>query len=258
MEIRAVKFRVRHEWRVGGLYRPSRAEGTPAVLMLHGFPGVQKNEDIATELCRRGMTVFLPHFRGCWGSPGRFSPSALLEDARTALRLLSRYHHVDAERIGLLGYSAGGWVALQLASQTPVAALAVMAPALPRKNDPGDADYFRRSARVVNTSRFSELWRDYMSAADGDNPDAYVRNIAPTPLLIVQGLRDRLVPPAASKRLWSIAGWPKELLELPDEEHEFQNERPVVTAAVCDWLQSQLAGARTEEFPELVDVGVGD
>lgn len=120
MEIRAAKFRVRHEWRVGGLYRPSRPGTTAAVLMLYGFPGVQKNEDIAAELCRRGMTVLIPYFRGCWGSGGRFSLQGLLEDARTALRLPSRYHHVDRRRVGLLGYSAGGWVALRLASQTPV------------------------------------------------------------------------------------------------------------------------------------------
>ncbi|MCR4294138.1 MAG: alpha/beta hydrolase, partial [Elusimicrobia bacterium] len=85
MEIRAVKFRVGHEWRVGGLYRPSDAGSTPAVLMLHGFPGIQKNDDIAAELCRRGMTAFTPHFRGCWGSAGRYSLRGLLEDARAAL-----------------------------------------------------------------------------------------------------------------------------------------------------------------------------
>src|SRR5688572_10087519 len=115
MQIRAVKFRVGHEWRVGGLVRPEYPGATPAVLMLHGFPGVQRNEDIAFELCRRGMTVFMPNFRGCWGSAGPFSLHGLLEDARKDLRLLSRYHHVDRERIAILGYSLGGWIALRLA-----------------------------------------------------------------------------------------------------------------------------------------------
>lgn len=258
MEIRAVKFRVRHEWRVGGLYSPPRAVRTPAVLMLHGFPGVQKNDDIAAELCRRGMTVFTPHFRGSWGSSGRYSLHGLLEDASAALRLLSRYRHVDAARVGVIGCSVGGWVALKLSAGTRVAALAVMAPALPRLNAPADAAYLRKNAKVVNIPRFEEVWREYLSIAREERPDEYVRDIAPTPLLVVQGLKDRLVPPGSSQRLWSQAGWPKELLEFPNEDHDFQNDRPAVTAALCDWMQTQLAGARAEEFLELVDVGGGD
>lgn len=244
MNIRAVKFRVRHEWRVGGLYLPSLAGPAPAVLMLHGFPGVQKNDDLAAELCRRGMTVLMPYFGGCWGSPGRFSLSGLLGDARTALRLLSSYHHVDARRVGVLGYSVGGWVALRLAARARVAALAVMAPALPRENFPADADYLRRNGKVVNIARFDEVWREYLMEAHDDHPDDYVRDIAPTPTLIVSGLRDRVVPPGEARRLWFHAGPPMELLELPHEDHEFQNDRPAVTAAVCGWLEARLSGTR--------------
>lgn len=258
MEIRAVKFRVRHEWRVGGLYRPSRAVRTPAVLMLHGFPGVQKNDDIAAELCRRGMTVFTPHFRGCWGSSGVYSLRGLLEDAQAALRLLSRYHHVDSARVGVLGCSVGGWVALRLAASTRVAALAVMAPGWPRTNVPADAAYLRRNGKVVNIPRFDEVWREYLSIARDERPEAYIPDIAPTPLLVLQGLKDRLVPPGAARKLWSLAGFPKELLEFPEEDHEFQVDRPAVTAAACDWLQAQLAEARAEEFLELAEVGGGD
>ncbi len=258
MDIRAVKFRVGHEWRIGALYRPASPGPAPAVLMLHGFPGIMKNEDIAAELCRRGMTVFLPHFRGCWGSPGRFSLTGLLDDARAALRLLSSYHHVDARRVGVLGYSVGGWVALRLASETTVAAAAVMAPALPRENEPADAEYLRRNGKIVNSPGFDEVWREYLRTAHDDHPEVYLGNIAPTPLLILQGLQDRLVPPAAGRKLWALAGRPKELREFPGEDHEFQNDRAAVRAVVCDWLQARLAAARIEPMPELVDVGGGD
>lgn len=258
MEIRAVKFRVGHEWRVGGLYRPSGAGRAPAVLMLHGFPGFQKNDDIAAELCRRGLTAFAPHFRGSWGSGGRYSLHGLIEDARAALRLLSRYQGVDPERVGVLGVSVGGWIALKLAAESRLAAAAVMAPALPRLNAPADAAYLRRNGKVVNIPDFAEIWREYLEIARAERPDIYIRDIAPTPLLVMQGLRDRLVPPAAVKRLWSLAGWPKELLEFPNEDHEFENDRPAVVAAACDWLQAQLAAPGAAEIADLVDVGGGD
>jgi len=267
MDIRAVKFRVGSEWRVGGLYSPSGAKSAAAVLMLHGFPGVQQNEDIAAELCRRGMAVFMPHFRGCWGSGGRFSVPGLFEDARIALRLLSHYHQVDPAHIGVLGYSVGGWVALRLASQTPVAAVAAMAPAIPRKNGSADMEYLRRKGKVINLPSHEEIWRQYQDAARADRPDAYVPRIAPAPLLFIQGLKDNLVPPASTDRLYELAGEPKQIIRFPNEGHEFQEDRPAVIAAACGWLEAQLAeitagrvrsAEKQEEIPEYVDLGGGD
>ena len=208
--------------------------------MLHGFPGVLKNEDMAAELCRRGMTVFMPFYGGCWGSPGRFSVRGAFEDARAALRLLSRYHRVDSSRIGILGYSFGGWAALRLASETPVAAVAALAPAVPQGDLAAEGRYLRRNAKAVNIPCLADVWREYLAEAGKDFPAAYLPMIAPAPLLMVQGLKDRPVPPEATSKLWSLAAQPKKLVAFPDEEHEYQNDRPAVISEVCGWLESRL------------------
>ena len=160
MEIRPVKFRVRHEWRIGGLYRPDSPAPGPAVLMLHGFPGVLKNEDMAAELCRRGMTVLMPYYGGCWGSPGSFSVRGSFDDARAGLALLSRYGRVDARRVGLLGYSFGGWAALRLAAEAKVAAVAALAPAVPHGDGAAAARYLRRFGRVVCLGCLLGAWNE--------------------------------------------------------------------------------------------------
>lgn len=265
MEIRAVKFRVGREWRVGGLYRPppESLEGAaaPAVLMLHGFPGLQQNDDIAAELCRRGMTVLMPRFAGSWGSGGRFSVSALLQDARAALRLLKRYPGVDHLRVGVLGYSLGGWTALRLAAQASVQAVCALAPALPRCDRPEDKTHLRRGARLIETAGVEAAWREYLDAAASDEPRRYMRDLAGTPLLLVHGLRDRLVAPAVSSRLCAFASQPKTLVELAGEGHEFQGDRPGLLELVAQWFQNELA-AKEEVIPEVlwqtVDVGGGD
>jgi len=243
MDIRAVKFRVGHEWRVGGLYLPTRPGPAPAVLMLHGFPGAQQNEDIAIELCRQGMTVFMPRYRGCWGSAGEFSIPGLAVDAEAAFRLLSRYHHVDKARVAVLGYSLGGWVALRLAAKRRFAAVAVMAPGWPRDDQPADAVYLRKSAKVLNAPQLRRIWRDYLSAARRERPEACMPRISPTPLLIVQGRRDKLVPPSTASELYALARGPKRLLELPEEGHEFLENRREVVTAVAGWLAAALGGA---------------
>ncbi|MFI5361810.1 MAG: alpha/beta hydrolase family protein [Elusimicrobiota bacterium] len=235
-----MKFRAAREWRLGALLSPSGTGAAPAVLMLHGFPGVLKNEDIAAELCRRGLTVFMPYYGGCWGSPGRFSVRGAFDDARTALRLLSRYRQVDARRIGIFGYSLGGWAALRVASEQPLAAVAVLAPAVPHGNESGDARYLRRHAKAVNIASLRGAWEEYAAEARRDRPERYIPLISPAPLLIVQGLKDRLVPPDLTAGLWAHAPQPKKLVAFPDEDHEFQKDRPAVTAMVCGWLESRL------------------
>ena len=226
---------------MGGLFSPAGAGTGAAVLMLHGFPGLLKNEDIAAELCRRGMTVFMPFYGGCWGSPGRFSVPGAFNDARAALRLLSRYRRVDAGRIALFGYSFGGWAALRMASETPVAAVAALAPAVPHGDQAADARYLRRNVKSVNISSVGDVWREYAAECAADRPEAYLPMIAPAEMLIVQGLKDRLVAPDAAARLWALAAQPKQLAAFPHEDHEFQNDRAAVTAKVCGWLESRLS-----------------
>jgi pimeloyl-ACP methyl ester carboxylesterase len=249
VEIRVVKFRVGREWRVGGLLYPKGRPSTPGVLMLHGFPGFQQNEDLGAELCRRGMTVFMPRFRGCWGSPGRFSVHGMLEDAAAALRLLSRYRHVDRARLALLGYSAGGWAALKLASQARVAAVAALAPVIPRQDAAGDSDYLRKNARVIRTGGLARVWRDYLAVAREEHPELYLPRVAPAPILLVQGLQDTLAHLDETQRLWRLAGGLAKLVELRKEGHELQEDRPAVVAAVCDWLQARLASERRAAGP---------
>lgn len=265
MEIRAVKFRVGHEWRVGGLYRPPPSSlvgmRAPAALMLHGFPGVQQNEDIAAELCRRGMTVLMPRFGGCWGSDGTFGIRALLKDATAALCLLKRYPGVDPLRVALCGYSMGGWVALRLASRASVKAVAALAPALPRGDEPSQFRYLRRAARVAHVGDVNTAWSEYLAAAAEDDPRRYLRDLAWTPLLLVHGAEDRLVPVQASRKLAALASAPKTFVELPHEDHEFQGDRPALVELVAQWLSNELQ-SREEVIPEAmdqtVDVGGGD
>jgi len=213
--------------------------------MLHGFPGLQKNEDMAAELCRRGLTVFMPFYGGCWGSSGQFSLAGAFEDAWAAFRLLSRYRRVDAARIGILGYSFGGWTALRMASETPVAAVAALAPAVPYGDGAAEARYLRRNSKVVRIASLDDLWKEYESLSRKERPDVYLPRIRPTPLLIVQGLKDRLVSPESSAKLWALAEQPKKLAAFPHEDHEFQHDRAAVSAEVCGWLESKLCFSST-------------
>src|ERR1700739_4338718 len=61
------------------LYTASGAAPHPVLVLFHGFPGKEQNLDLAQAVRRAGFTVLTLHYRGSWGSPGKFSFANALE-----------------------------------------------------------------------------------------------------------------------------------------------------------------------------------
>ena len=57
-----------HGMRMPGLAYLAAGNGPhPTVLLLHGYPGNEKNLDVAQALRRLGWNVVFFHYRGAWG-----------------------------------------------------------------------------------------------------------------------------------------------------------------------------------------------
>ena len=106
----------------------------PCVIMLHGFPGSARNDDISHALCRIGCVVIVPHHRGAWGSQGKYLITHCVEDAVNlalyahSAEFLENYN-VHPDQIFLLGHSMGGNSALNAGKQLAfVRGLVMLAP----------------------------------------------------------------------------------------------------------------------------------
>ena len=100
----------------------------PTAVILHGIPGIEKNYDLALALRDSGWNSLIFHYRGSWGSEGRYVLQTIPEDVRAALDDLGtgRYPQVDPHRLVLVGHSLSGWAAVLSAVADPrVRALAV-------------------------------------------------------------------------------------------------------------------------------------
>lgn len=110
------------------IYRAGGAGLHPTVLLSHGFPGIEKNFDLAQALRRIGFHVVLYHYSGSWGSDGAYAYAHNLEDADTLLEFIetNTTYGFDKERLFVAGHSVGGFVTAQLLAAHPELKAAVL------------------------------------------------------------------------------------------------------------------------------------
>ena len=108
---------------INGLaYLASGAGPHPTLVICHGWPGNEKNLDLAQAVRRAGWNAITFNYRGSWGSPGQFHFAQSPEDAAAVLAYLRDPANaaklgVDPKRIALAGHSMGGWVTALVAAK---------------------------------------------------------------------------------------------------------------------------------------------
>ena len=253
MDIKAATYRHQGLKFVGTLGRPfdqaqdkpseTRARKVPGVLLLHGFPGAEKNADVARALLQRGLAVFTLHFRGAWGSDGEYAFRNLVDDARAGLDYLEGREGVDRRRLGVFGYSMGGWTALQLAAGDPrLKAVAALAPVgEDGGRDAGETrEFIRRSCAVLRVGDPDALADDFFASVRPRDPVDAALGLGKRPLLLVHGDRDPLIPLHISKDIHAAARGPKKLVVIKGAEHHFLPQRERLSKLVADWFKETL------------------
>jgi len=180
-----------HGWWIRSPRRPAIAH----ILLAHGNAGNIGDRVLhARLLTDAGLDVFLFDYRGYGRSEGRPDEEGTYRDARAARQALLRQGTVDAGRIVYLGESIGGAVALALAVEAPPLGL-VLQSAFTSVKDMGRLHYPFIPPAVV--------------------PDAYpsLRRVAGlrSPLFVIHGDRDDIVPVAHGRALFEAAPQPKRI-----------------------------------------------
>ena len=94
----------------------------PTLVLCHGWPGNEKNLDLAQAVRRAGWNVVTFNYRGSWGSPGGFRFAQNPQDAKAVLAFLRDPANaaklgVDPKRLAIMGHSMGGWVTALVAGE---------------------------------------------------------------------------------------------------------------------------------------------
>jgi len=199
------------------------AEGAPVILYLHGNAGhIGHRGDRVRCFAAQGWGALLVEYRGYGGNPGAPSEAGLLADGAAGMAELAR-RAIPAARIVLWGESLGSGVAVPLAATHEVGAVVLETP-FTSIADIARAQYPYAPVDLLLKDRFDSLSRV-----------AAVR----APLLIVQGGRDRIVPPAMGRALLAAATAPAELWLAEEGGHSDLLDFGMA-GAVADFLARRL------------------
>jgi fermentation-respiration switch protein FrsA (DUF1100 family) len=198
------------------------AEGT--VIVFNGNAGNRAyRAELGARLSADGLSVLLFDYRGYGGNPGSPTEEGLALDARAVRRYVLSRDDVDPRRLAYFGESLGSGVAVRLAVEHPPYAVILRSP-FTSFVDVGRFHYPFLPVRWLLSDRYPSLDR--------------ISRIA-SPLLVIAGSHDTIVPASQSRRLFEAAREPKRLVIIEGADHndEVLFAGPEVVGALTSFLR---------------------
>jgi dipeptidyl aminopeptidase/acylaminoacyl peptidase len=237
----------------GWLYRPRNADyPAPLILVSHGGPEEQERPSFLgtyQALLQRGIAIFAPNFRGSSGFGKRFMNLDnrdlrfnVVKDIKAGVDHLVQQGIADPKRLGMFGFSYGGYLTLSTITEYP--------------------DLFAAAASlsgIVNFETFfahTEPWMATISRAEYGDPQTekeLLARLSPihrierviTPTLVLHGANDTNVPVIEAEQVvknLERRKVPVQYVLFPDEGHGVQKAANRVTyaMAILHWFEKYL------------------
>jgi dipeptidyl aminopeptidase/acylaminoacyl peptidase len=211
----------------GWLVKPAHYDNTsPAIIICHGV-GANKSDftELAVSLSHRGYFVLLFDFRAHGESSGRRTSLGLREqkDIEAALAFLkTRRDTIDPKRVGIYGFSMGGSAAILAAAKTGAFSAVVTDSAFTSLRDQAReaiTGFYHLPAFPFLQLTVLGYELSFQTWVDAIAPVKVIAAIAPTPVLIIAGEGDKMIPAENGRNLFIAAGEPKELWIIPGADH---------------------------------------
>jgi len=175
----------------------------PVIVYFHGNGGALRyRAERFHKLIRNGIGLVAVEYRGYGGSNGSPSEAGLMADGEAAYAFAAARYTV--RQLVLWGESLGTGVAVPLAAEKPVSRVILEAP-------------FTSAAAVAALRYWYLPVRLLMK--DQYRSDEHVGKIT-APVLILHGVRDRIVPYAMGEEMFQLTKAPKHIVRFLDGNHD--------------------------------------
>jgi dipeptidyl aminopeptidase/acylaminoacyl peptidase len=210
----------------GVLFRPaSTAKPLPAIIVLHGWarpgvPGAPRVEGTARRLAEQGYVALALSMRGWPPSSGSDDCGTQQpDDVAKAADWLAALPGVNADSIGVLGFSLGGQVALLSGARSRrIKAIVAYFPITD----------IQRWKDTTSNAGIRNFYVPLVCGTGYGNSPVHVAEQIHSPVLLIHGDRDTEVPTEQSLRMQEAlrkADRPVELLVIDGGDHGFRGEQ---------------------------------
>tara|TARA_B110000438_G_scaffold169997_1_gene162486 strand:- start:574 stop:1374 length:801 start_codon:yes stop_codon:yes gene_type:complete len=196
----------------------------PTLLYLHGNSfDIGERAYRIERYIKNGWGVLLLSWRGFSGNKGNPTEKNLYEDASSALNWLKNKKNTDFKNIVIYGESLGSAVAVQLSTQNNFKSVILEAPFT--------------SIYDIALKRYKIYPFKFLILDKFDNYKKI--NQIKSPILIVSGKNDEVVPHKHSIKLFNAANYPKDFLFIDEAMHnnlyDFGIEKIVINFSLNIW-----------------------
>jgi fermentation-respiration switch protein FrsA (DUF1100 family) len=219
----------------GWYFQAKKERGT--ILVCHGnVENLSTHVKLDLWLIDEGYNLFIFDYRGYGRSEGAPDVKGIQLDAEAALEtLLFTLLREKNDRIIVFGKSLGGAVAVYTIANSPnknrVKALIL---------DSAFSSYRRIAREKIAESIIGWPFQYPLSHLVNDDysPVKYIKNVAPVPVVIIQGNGDEIVPEQHGRLLYDAALPPKEFWELKTPGHVKAQADDGIRKKLLDYLST--------------------
>ena len=223
----------------GWLLSPAKIESGrkyPLVVLIHGGPssavtpdwpaGFGMSRAIIAALSSRGYYVLMPNPRGSYGQGEEFTRANVkdfgygdLRDILAGIDTATKKYPIDPARLGVTGWSYGGYMTMWTVTQTNRFHAAVAGAGIAN----WQSYYGQNLIGQWMIPFFGASVYDDPAVYEKSSPIHFIKN-AKTPTLVIVGERDAECPAAQSYEFWhalKTLGVPTKLIVYPGQGHMF-------------------------------------
>ncbi|MBD2494141.1 alpha/beta hydrolase [Nostoc sp. FACHB-280] len=209
-----------HAWWI-----PANQPDAKVLLYLHGN-GLNIGANIAhsQRFHQLGFSVLLIDYRGYGRSQGDFpNEMQVYQDAATAWQYLTQQQKIPPQQIFIYGHSLGGAIAIDLAVKHPEAAGLIV------------ESSFSSIREMISTRKWFSVFPIDLILTQRFDSIKKVPQLQ-MPVLFIHGTADSTVPAYMSQKLYDAAPEPKQLILVPNADHN--NTAVVSGGKYLQWIQS--------------------
>lgn len=233
---------------INGLAYIASGQGVhPTLVICHGWPGNEKNLDLAQAVRRAGWNAITFNYRGSWGSPGEFHFTQVSEDAAAVVAWLRRPEvaaklGVDPHRIAMAGHSMGGWGTARAAAldSTLLGAILIAPADMGSLGKMSRADVVKAAAADAETLVTSpeKMADELIAQSDAFALTRTAPGLAKIPVLVLTA--DDGLAPSAGALVAAIRahGGTRVQTQHFATDHSWNDSRLALERTIISWLQT--------------------